>query len=93
MSQLPEESDHKPPAEREEVTVHYAKTHLSRLLREVATGAEYIIARGDTPVARLVPIHQPGAQREFGALRDSLVMPAEFLAPLSSAELDAWDGV
>ena len=72
--------------------MHYAKTHLSRLLRDVATGVEYVIARGDTPVARLVPIDARAARREFGALRESLVVPAEFLSPLSSSELGAWDG-
>ena len=36
-------------------TVHQAKTQLSRLLQEVEAGKEVIIARGDEPVARLVP--------------------------------------
>ena len=36
-------------------TVHQAKTQLSRLLQEVEAGKEVIIARGDNPVARLVP--------------------------------------
>ncbi len=92
MTVPPDESDHSPSVDAEEVTVHYAKTHLSRLLREVATGAEYVIARGNTPVARLIPIDQRGSQREFGALRESLVVPADFLSPLTSTELDAWDG-
>jgi prevent-host-death family protein len=73
------------------VTVHYAKTHLSRLLREVAAGAEYVISRGDTPVARLVPIAASSSAREFGALRDSLHVPSAFIEPLEASELDAWD--
>ncbi len=92
MTDSPHEPGHSPHTNEEAVTVHYAKTHLSRLLREVAMGVEYVIARGDTPVARLVPIDSRAARREFGALRDSLVVPAEFLSPLSSSELDAWDG-
>ena len=36
------------------VNVHYAKTHLSRLLAQVETGAEVVIARNGEPVARLV---------------------------------------
>lgn len=38
------------------VKVAEAKTHLSELLTMVELGEEVIIARGDTPVARLVPI-------------------------------------
>jgi len=39
-----------------EVKVHEAKTHLSRLLQRVEAGEEITIARGDTPIARLVPM-------------------------------------
>lgn len=35
------------------VSVHEAKTHLSRLLREVEAGETVVICRGQTPVARL----------------------------------------
>ncbi|WP_426123227.1 type II toxin-antitoxin system Phd/YefM family antitoxin [Pararhizobium sp. PWRC1-1] len=38
------------------VKVAEAKTHLSELLTKVELGEEIIISRGDTPVARLVPI-------------------------------------
>lgn len=38
------------------VKVADAKTHLSELLTKVDAGEEIIFARGDTPVARLVPI-------------------------------------
>ena len=40
-------------------TVHQAKTNLSKLLRKAARGEEVIIARGKTPVAKLVAVpHQ-----------------------------------
>ena len=35
-------------------TVHEAKTQLSKLLAAMEAGEEVIIARGNTPVARLV---------------------------------------
>jgi antitoxin (DNA-binding transcriptional repressor) of toxin-antitoxin stability system len=38
------------------VTTHEAKTHLSRLLREVEAGETIIIARGKTQIARLEPL-------------------------------------
>ncbi|MEX0784073.1 MAG: type II toxin-antitoxin system prevent-host-death family antitoxin [Dehalococcoidia bacterium] len=39
-----------------QVSVHEAKTHLSRLLREVERGEEVVIARDGEPVAKLVPL-------------------------------------
>ncbi len=39
-----------------QVNVHEAKTHLSRLLQRVENGEEITIARGNKPIARLVPI-------------------------------------
>lgn len=38
------------------VTVHQAKTHLSRLLRGVERGESWLIKRGEVPVACLVPV-------------------------------------
>jgi prevent-host-death family protein len=37
-------------------TVHQAKTHFSRLLKEAEAGQEVIVMRGDKPVAKLVAI-------------------------------------
>ena len=63
------------------VTVHEAKTHLSRLLRDVESGETLIIARGTTPVARLIPF-QDGARR-FDALAELVVrMDETFSDPL-----------
>jgi len=63
------------------VTVHEAKTHLSRLLREVETGETLIVARGGEPVARLVPYR--AQQREFDALPELVIhMDATFEEPL-----------
>jgi prevent-host-death family protein len=40
-----------------QVNIHYAKTHLSRLLEEVAAGEEIIIAKAGKPYGRLVAIN------------------------------------
>lgn len=45
------------------VTVHEAKTHLSRLLAEVEAGAEIVLARGRTPIAKIVPLNPPMPKR------------------------------
>ncbi len=40
------------------VSIHEAKTHLSRLLARVEAGEEIIIARGKTEIAKLVPLRR-----------------------------------
>lgn len=36
--------------------VHEAKTHLSRILEQVATGEEVVISKAGEPVAKVVPL-------------------------------------
>ena len=62
-----------------EVSVHEAKTHLSRLLRRVENGEEIVISRGGKPVAKLVRA-TPERRREMGFGR-GLVIPDDFDAP------------
>jgi len=63
-----------------QVGIHEAKTHLSRLLRRVAGGEIIVIAKGGTPLARLVPIHSR-SPRELGRDRGAVELPADFDAP------------
>jgi len=36
--------------------IHYAKTHLSKLLEQVQAGEEIVIAKSGKPIAKLCPI-------------------------------------
>ncbi len=74
------------------VTVHEAKTNLSKLIAEVIAGGEVVIARGTVPAVRLVPVGQPG-KRRFGALRGKIAIDSRFNEPLPDDELAAWQGV
>jgi prevent-host-death family protein len=74
----------------EMVSVHEAKTHLSRLLVRVEAGEAITIARGRKPVARLVPM-APSGKREFGAMRGRFSIGPEFFDPLPDEELDRWE--
>lgn len=58
------------------VSVHEAKTHLSRLLARVSSGETVVIARGGKPVARLVPIGAPSGPRVPGT--DDVRLRADF---------------
>jgi prevent-host-death family protein len=73
------------------VGVHEAKTHLSRLLEDVAAGEEVVITRRGEEVASLVPVRRPSA-RQFGIDRGRFVVPDDFDAPLPDELLDAFDG-
>lgn len=64
-----------------------AKTRLSELLALVAAGEEVTIARGDVPVARLVPVPRRSDAR--AAVADILAARTG-LAPTTSAELSVW---
>jgi prevent-host-death family protein len=69
-----------------EVSVHEAKTHLSRLLLRVGDGEEIVITRSGKPVARLVPI-EPKPQRVFGQDAGLFEVPEDFDAPLPAEVL------
>lgn len=72
------------------VGVHEAKTHLSRLLDDVASGEEVVITRRGQPAARLVAL-SPGGGRAFGVDRGRLVVPEDFDAPLDAEHLEAFE--
>jgi prevent-host-death family protein len=74
------------------VTVHAAKTNLSKLLAQVEAGEEVIIMRGSRPVAKLVPIEPPRrAARVPGRLAGKARVTDAFFEPLPPDELDAWE--
>jgi antitoxin (DNA-binding transcriptional repressor) of toxin-antitoxin stability system len=74
------------------VTVHAAKTHLSRLIQRAEAGEEIVIMRGKTPVARLTAIPRHPVKRRFGAYRGEFEVPDSFFEPLPEEELAAFEG-
>lgn len=58
------------------VSVLDAKTHLSRLIEQIVTGAasEIVISRNGTPVARLVPV-VADASRRVGVAAGAFEVP------------------
>ena len=55
-----------------------AKTHLSRLVEAIESGAEaeVVIARNGRPVARLTSLQAPERPRRLGIARGQFVVPA-----------------
>jgi prevent-host-death family protein len=74
------------------VTIHAAKTTLSQLIERAHAGEEVVIARGDVPVARLIPILERPSGRRPGTLRGLVKIPHAFFERLPPDELDLWDG-
>ena len=79
-----------------QVTVHEAKTQLSKLIRAVEAGEDVVIARGNKPVIRLVVVEEPAprtfAERLSGPLAHLSGDMPDFLEPMSEEELAAWEG-
>ena len=72
------------------ITIHRAKTNLSRLIEEACKGEEIVIAKGDKPMVRLVPISEVNGNRKPGRLKGQFKVGPEFLEPLPPEELDLW---
>ena len=73
------------------VNVHEVKTNLSRLLAQVESGEEVIIARNGKPVARLAPVQKRG-KPQTDVFKGKFVLPDSFFDPLPEEELKAWEG-
>jgi prevent-host-death family protein len=60
------------------INIHQAKTHLSRLVEDVASGNEVLIAKGGRPMARLVPLRRDETPRRAGLLKGKLRIADDF---------------
>ena len=73
------------------ITIHKAKTQLSRLIEKACQGEEIIIARGKKPVVRLVALDEKIGNRKPGAWKDKVQIGPEFFEPLPPDELEGWE--
>ena len=74
-------------------TVHQAKTHFSRLLKEAEAGKEVVVMRGKKPVAKIVPFQEPIVSqpetpfRLMGAFRRQLTWDDDAFNPMTDQDL------
>jgi prevent-host-death family protein len=73
------------------VTVRAAKTNLSKLIERACAGEDVVIARGRTPVVRLVPVQRVMPRRRSGARRGRARTTKAFFEPLPPVELAGWE--
>ena len=73
-------------------TIHQAKTHLSRLLKDVQRGETVVILNNSVPVAKLTAFEQTAPTRpKVGTVTSEPIHYAEeALQPLTAEELKAW---
>lgn len=74
------------------VATNDAKTHLSALLQEVARGETIVIARGQKPLAKLVPYDDIAKARpKVGETLDApMAVPEAALRAMENADLRVW---
>ena len=73
------------------VSVHEAKTHLSRLIEKVLAGEEVVIARNKEPVVRLVREAPLKTKPLLGLLKGQVAFDDSFYDPLPAEELARWN--
>jgi antitoxin (DNA-binding transcriptional repressor) of toxin-antitoxin stability system len=72
-------------------TTHQAQKNFSMLLRKAVRGEEVIlIARGRTPVAKLVAVPGLRKKRVPGSLKEKISYTPDAFAPMTKEELAEW---
>ena len=72
--------------------VQEAKAQLSKLLQEVDSGIEVIIAKAGKPMARICPIEESSPKIFFGVLKGKVKVSEDFDAPLPDDLLSEFEG-
>jgi prevent-host-death family protein len=72
----------------EEINIHAAKTHLSRLIEEAINGKPFVIAKAGKPMVKVVPLDspKPAQQRRLGFMAGQIKVPRDF-DRMGSAEI------
>ncbi len=60
------------------VNIHEAKTHLSRLVEQAASGEAFIIAKAGRPLVKVTRIDAPAQPRRIGFMAGEIAVPADF---------------
>ena len=76
------------------VNINEAKAKLSEFVEAAGKGERVLICRHNRPVAELRPIQgvQAGTRDLTPMYPGAAFTPPAFFAPLSDAEIDAWEG-
>ncbi len=64
------------------VNIYDAKTRLSQLVDQAASGHDVVVSRNGKPLVRITRLKAPKRRIKFGVLKGRLTIPADFDAAL-----------
>lgn len=70
------------------VNIHYAKTHLSKLIEQAENGEEVILARNGKPAVKLVPVPAKKTKSLLGAGIGKIWISDDFNSPETNKEIE-----
>lgn len=73
------------------VNIHDAKTHLSRLVEQAASGETFIIAKAGKPLVKVVALDAPATPQRLGFMRGDIDVPDDF-DTMGQAQIEALFG-
>jgi prevent-host-death family protein len=62
----------------DQVNIHAAKTHLSRLVERAAKGHPFIIAKAGKPLVQVTAIPVSSPADRLGFIKDEIMVPNDF---------------
>jgi len=74
------------------INIYEAKTQLSKLIEQAASGKDVVIARGGKPVARLTRLDAPKRKLRFGLLKGKIKIAVDFDAALPEEIIAEFEG-
>ncbi len=74
------------------VNIYDAKTRLSQLVDQAASGEDVVVSRNGKPLVRITRLVEPKRRIKFGLLKGKITVPADFDAPLPDEVLAAFEG-
>ena len=76
-----------------QINIHQAKTHLSALVEQAASGESFIIAKAGKPMVKVVPITPVEKQnRRIGFMKGQISIPDNFNRMYEKEITEMFDG-
>ncbi|HSI47561.1 MAG TPA: type II toxin-antitoxin system Phd/YefM family antitoxin [Ideonella sp.] len=74
------------------VNIYDAKTRLSQLVDQAASGEDVVVSRHGKPIARITQLSSTKGKIRFGLLKGKVKVAADFDAPLPDEVLAGFEG-